>query len=457
MDLKIEDLKGNARNPRRISGEALAGLKVSLARYGDIAGITYNLRDGTLVTGHQRMAALRAIYGDGLKIEGERLVAPTGESWAVRVVDWDEATANAAMVSANNEHIQGEYTDELQGLLREIEDADPEMFASLEMDKLLEDLREVDERDADDGPEDEEILTVTEPGDLWELGEHRLLCGNSRVVDDVRRLMRGERAALYATDPPYLVDYDGENHFNGSKNWSGTYGVTWDASDQGPELYEDVFRAAIGEAVKENAAWYCWHASRRQALLEDVWTKLGLLVHQQIIWTKDRPVLGRGRYLWGHEPCFFGWRRGNEPPVVTKERHSTVWYVEGVRTSLTKLHPTSKPAELFALPMRQHTLPGELCYESFGGSGSQLIAAEMTGRRCNTMEISTRYCDVIVARWCKYAGRRRVVRNGVEVDFSRLEAKHVVEKENPEKGEARGKKKKHVQGTNDENQTITEK
>lgn len=454
--MEIKDLKANARNPRKISGEALAGLKVSLAKFGDIAGITFNARTQSLVTGHQRIDALKAIFGNDLKIEGDRIVAPTGESWGMRVVDWDEGTAAAAMVAANNAHIAGEWTEGLQGLLAEIEELDADMFASLELDKLVEELEsETHVGDPDEGPE--EIVTITEPGDLWELGEHRLLCGNSRVVDDVRRLMRGERAALYATDPPYLVDYDGENHFNGSKNWSGTYGVTWDDSDQGPELYEDVFRAAIGEAVKENAAWYCWHASRRQALLEDVWTKLGLLVHQQIIWTKDRPVLGRGRYLWGHEPCFFGWRRGNEPPVVTKERHSTVWYVEGVRTSLTKLHPTSKPAELFALPMRQHTLPGELCYESFGGSGSQLIAAEMTGRRCNTMEISTRYCDVIVARWCKYAGRRRVVRNGVEVDFSRLEAKHVVEKENPEKGEARGKKKKHVQGTNDENQTITEK
>lgn len=415
--MEIKDLRANARNPRRISGEALAGLKVSLARFGDIAGITFNVRTGSLVTGHQRLDALRAIYGNDLKIEGERIVAPSGESWGMRVVDWDEGTANAAMVTANNEHIAGEFTDELQGLLKEIEGVDGDLFASLELDKLLEEAGTRGFDDPDEGPGEGEIETVTQPGDLWELGDHRLLCGSSRVVGDVRRLMGGKRAVLYATDPPYLVDYDGSNHLNGP---NGTHDVKWDDAEQGPELYEEAFAAAIGEALLDTAAWYCWHASRRQAMLEGVWGKLGVLVHQQIIWTKDHPVLGRGRYLWGHEPCFFGWRKGHEPPVVTRERHSTVWYVEGVRTSLTKLHPTSKPAELFALPMRQHTEPGEVCYESFGGSGSQMIAAQMTGRRCFTMEISPRYCDVIVARWCKFAGRRRVLRNGVEVEFKPL-------------------------------------
>ena len=158
---------------------------------------------------------------------------------------------------------------------------------------------------------------MTKPGDIWLLGRHRLLCGDSTRAADVLRLMDGKRAILFSTDPPYLVDYDGTNHphkWNASdeekkrknKDWSGTYGIDWDDSKQGPEFYEAFIKAAVEYAIEPNAAWYCWHASRNQAMLEAVWDKFGAFVHQQIIWVKDRPIL----YMWQHEPCFYGWRDG---------------------------------------------------------------------------------------------------------------------------------------------------
>ena len=132
--------------------------------------------------------------------------------------------------------------------------------------------------------------------------------------------MQGERAILFATDPPYLVGYDGMNHPGSpkqpekNKNWSGSYGVDWDDADIDSDLYERFVQVAIEQAIAPDAAWYCWHASRRQAMLESVWEKFGAFVHQQIIWMKDRPILTRSWYSWQHEPCFFGWVRSNKPP-----------------------------------------------------------------------------------------------------------------------------------------------
>ncbi len=139
---------------------------------------------------------------------------------------------------------------------------------------------------------------VTRPGDLWVLGEHRLLCGDSTKAEDVIRLMKGERAILFATDPPYLVDYTGGNHppskpnpvtgkrRGGGKDWTDTYGKTWDDADQGPELYQGYMRQAIDHAIDDHAAWYCWHASKRQAMVEAVWEEMGAFVHQTIIWNR---------------------------------------------------------------------------------------------------------------------------------------------------------------------------
>ena len=219
------------------------------------------------------------------------------------------------------------------------------------------------------------------------MGDHRLLCGDSTKADDVIRVMHNQKAILFATDPPYLVDYDGTNHPSKqgdpdkNKDWGNSYGITWDDSSQGPELYEGFIKAAIEHAILPNAAWYCWHASRRQAMVEGVWEKFGAFVHQQIVWAKDRGILTRSYYLWQHEPCFFGWLKGNKPPRVSDDYPSTIWNIPTVKVGEKTEHPTSKPIEVFAMPMRQHTKPGEVCYEPFSGSGSQIIAGETTGRR----------------------------------------------------------------------------
>ena len=207
---------------------------------------------------------------------------------------------------------------------------------------------------------------MSRAGDLWTLIDHRLLCGDSTNRDDVRRLMIGERAVLFATDPPYLVDYDGSNHPTRNKDWSQSYGVTWDDSSQGAELYDGFIAAAVAEAITEDAAWYCWHASRRQAMLEACWERAGAFVHQQIIWVKDRGVLTRSHYLWKHEPCFMGWIKGKRPAKVADETLPSTWEMPGFRKDEWPDHPTPKPLDAFGIPMRQHVARGGLCYEPFG-------------------------------------------------------------------------------------------
>jgi DNA modification methylase len=268
----------------------------------------------------------------------------------------------------------------------------------------------------DPGPNFEEAEELrkkwgVEIGQLWTLGEHRLLCGDSTNIPDVARLMNGERAILFATDPPYLVGYDGCNH-PGTRpktntDWSATYGTTWDEADseQNSDLYDRFIRVAVDVAILPNAAWYCWHASRRQRMVEESWEKNGAFVHQQIIWAKpNRPILTRSWYLWSHEPCFFGWLKGKKPPKETIEYGRTVWEIEGLNNDERPDHPTPKPLDCFAIPMRQHTKVGDLCYEPFSGSGSQIIAGEREGRRVYAMEISPAYVAVTLERWAEATG-----------------------------------------------------
>jgi len=258
----------------------------------------------------------------------------------------------------------------------------------------------------------------TGTGQLWRLGEHRLLCGDSTRAEDVARLMNGERAVLFATDPPYAVGYTGGSHpqswgnkgsANRNKDWTGDYleancADVRNSEDSGIELYRRFVDMAIKHAITRDAAWYCWHASRRQMMLESVWNEAGAFVHQQIIWVKTRPVLTYSLYLWQHEPCLFGWIKGEKPKTFRAEVGkrtdgfpTTVWVVPSSELEIDA-HPTSKPCKLFSLPMEMHTERGDICYEPFSGSGSQLVAAQQLGRRCYAIEKSAPFVAVVLER-----------------------------------------------------------
>ena len=399
-----------SRNPRR-NDDAVDQMVGAIMEFGFRIPIIAR-SDGLVVDGHLRLKAARRLELDSVpviladelseaQIKAFRLLANKSANWA----EWDEDLLALELSDLQEAGfdlgLTGFGDDELQNLLYGSHD---------EQDGLTE----------DDAIPEVPAKPVTRRGDLWLLGDHRLLCGDSTDGADVTRLMAGERAALFATDPPYLVDYDGTNHPTkktasarakkiANKDWSEDYieQPHWDDSSQGPEFYEAFCRVAIDHAIAEDVAWYCWHASRRQRMLETVWDQFDVLHHQQIIWAKSRPVLTRSVMLWAHEPCLFGWRRGKKPRINREGFESwptTVWNIPSSEIE-TREHPTSKPVRVFTLPMQLHTRPGDICYEPFSGSGSQLIAGEKTGRRVYGLELSEAFCDVVVKRWQAFTGK----------------------------------------------------
>ena len=410
----VSELKPYAQNARTHSQEQIEQLAASIREFG-FTNPVLATADGMIVAGHGR-------------IEAAKLAGVTEVPTLIVGANWSRAQLRAYVLADNQLALNAGWDNDI--LKQELSDLSAEDFhipvIGFDNDLVTALLADdptgglTDENEIPEAPK----RPATRRGDLWLLGNHRLLCGDSTNPEDVTRLMDGKRAALFATDPPYLVDYDGTNHPTrkgatarakkiANKDWSEDYieQPHWDDSSQGPQFYEAFMRVAIDCAIAEDAAWYCWHASRRQAMLEACWKKFDVLHHQQIIWAKSRPVLTRSIMLWAHEPCLFGWRSGKKPRVNREGFDSwptTVWNIPSSEIE-TREHPTSKPVRVFSLPMELHTLPGDICYEPFSGSGSQHIAGEKTGRRVYGMGLSETFCDVIINRWQAFSGKTAVL------------------------------------------------
>lgn len=418
--IKLSLLKPAKYNPRMISEEALSGLTASVKKFGCVEPIVVNARGGanTVIGGHQRLKVLQGMY------------SKNHECFCV-MVDLNRTDEKALNLSLNNPKIQGEFID---SLVRHIEQLRAELseedYINLRIEELRDELPEPDEKIGkirdDDIPEPPKT-TITKPGDIWLLGEHRLMCGDSTKEKDIKLLMDGKKADLFATDPPYCVDYTGKDRPHGcGKDWSGVFHET-DIPDA--TVFIRSFYEVGLKFIKPNTALYLWHAEKRKAEIQKVCGELKILIHQQIIWVKPCMVLSFTIYPWRHEPCLLMWQQGHKPPYRTKERTpGSVWPVGYVKTGDPSTpeyytdvweldwdgkkrpvgfdHPTSKPVEVFAIPMRVHTRPGDVCYEPFSGSGSQIIAAEKLGRKCYAMELEPFFVDVAVKRWEVWTGRK---------------------------------------------------
>jgi DNA modification methylase len=310
--------------------------------------------------------------------------------------------------------------DSLSRLLGDLRDAGSETsllgFDDRDLAQFLARLdsgRELNPDDADLTPPAE---PVTQPGDLWLLGEHRLLCGDAANCADVQHLISGEPAALVMTDPPYGVDYSAIVDSRENQKAGGWAPLQGDIVADLDQLLPAAFRHAAEVATLENAAWFCWHPpGANAALFRAALESAGVGVHKQIMWSKPHFVFGRWEYHWQHEPAMYGWR--THPPFYGDRAESTVWQVEhegGIRTrngpamALLGLgeHPTQKPPELWARAIRNHTVPGDVIYDPFAGSGPCVTAAEQWARRARVLEIEPGYCDVIVRRWERVSGRQ---------------------------------------------------
>lgn len=382
-------------NPR-LNDDAVNAVIASLREFGWRQPIVVDA-DGVIIAGHTRWKAARRMGLSHVPVHVAGDLTPE-QARAYRIADNQSGSISEWDMELLPLELCGLRDDGFDLAKLGFDDRDLARLLDPEAQDGLTEANAVPEPPAE---------PITQRGDLWLLGQHRLLCGDSTDANQVRLVMDGQLAALFATDPPYLVDYTGNNRPGGNgKDWTDSYGRTWDDADEHSELYDRFIAAAVEAAVLPDAAWYCWHATRRQALLEAAWTKHGAFLHQTIIWMKNRPTLTHSWYLWQYEPCFFGWVRPNKPPRMSEQPMSCVWHhpsptgMEGIE------HPTPKPIELFATPMLQHTKADDVCFEPFAGSGSQIIAAETLARRCYAIEISPVYCDVIVQRWEQFTGRK---------------------------------------------------
>lgn len=382
------------RNPRK-NDKAVDRIRASIREFGFACPILAQ-STGAVVDGHlrlkgaaaEKLAELPVILCDGwtdAQVKAFRLMVNRSVGWA----DWDvDALAlEFADLKALN------FDVSLTG------------FDSREIDQFTL-APNATEDDVPPVPAD----PVTKPGDLYLLGTHRLLCGDSTKAEDVARLMAGERAGLMNTDPPYGVGYanDERPHPGVAKPRVAKPRVAKDElRDEGLQSFLESAFTAAKFALLSEAAWYLWHAHLTQGFFAAA-AAAGVILHRQIIWVKPVLLLGRGQYHWKHEPCFMGWVEGHQPVDFAARNQTTVWEVGSVTQAERKEfnHSTPKPVELFRRPILKHLKEGEIAYEPFAGSGPQFIAAELTERRCFGIEIEPAFCDAIVARWEKLTGKK---------------------------------------------------
>ena len=302
--------------------------------------------------------------------------------------------------------------------------------------ELPETANTTDEQNADEDDFDEQkdpVETICQPGDLWQLGAHRLLCGDSTKKEDVAKLMQGELAHLWLTDPPYNVAV---------KNSQGmTIANDNMASDEFRIFLRNAFAAAY-PVLDKGCPFYVWFASKEHINFEGALNDVGLQVRQELIWNKNHFILGRAHYQWKHEPCLYGWKgdscryfidvrnrasviEDNEEINIDKMKAAEMRallhkiYEERIPTTVINCmkpnkdedHPTMKPVRLFGYQMANSSRPGDIILDSFGGSGTTIVAAEQLGRKARLMEYDPHYSDVIIARWEKLTGQKAVKLN----------------------------------------------
>ena len=247
----------------------------------------------------------------------------------------------------------------------------------------------------DDFNESEVQESVCKMGDIWLLGEHRLMCGDSTNPEDISKLMDGELADLWLTDPPYNVAYEGKTKDK----------LTIENDNKGDEEFREFLIASYAAAnanMRAGAAFYIWHADSEGYNFRAACREVGWKVRECLIWQKNTMVMGRQDYQWKHEPCLYGWKEGASHNWYSDRKQTTLLVFD--RPTRNSEHPTMKPIPLIAYQMCNSTKPGDLVLDSFGGSGTTMIAAEQMGRRARLMELDPHYCDVIIARWEKFTG-----------------------------------------------------
>lgn len=429
--MKISDLAPHPKNPRTITPAKLDQLKKALLEFGDLSGIVFNRKTKRLVGGHQRVKSLDpttdVVYTKkyskptktGTVAEGH-VVTYTGERYSYREVSWDETREKAANLAANKG--AGEWDlPQLREWLKELGsfdlnfDLDLTMFDGDELKEFGDIEVSAYTRNGPTGVDEDDVPEKaparTKLGDVYRLGRHRLMCGDSTSEKDVRRLMKGELADLVFTDPPYGVDYDGGHAEPGKRREKL-------ANDGCTTIYTDAVPAMFAFS-KPNAALYLWFAATKALDVLQVLQANKYDVRCWLIWNKNMAQFGAigAQYKQKHEPCLYAYKRAHAPFWGGPNNEVSVWDV--ARSSKNEFHPTQKPVELSKRAIENSCPPGGLVLDLFGGSGATLIGAEATERTAHLMELDPSYCDVIVERWEKYTGKSAKLINTVALKKGR--------------------------------------
>lgn len=387
----IERLIPYARNARTHSEEQIAQIAASIREWGWTNPVLV-AESGTIVAGHGRVLGARKL---GLA-EVPVMVAR----------GWTDTQIRAYALADNKISLNAGWDDGLLAL--EIADLQ-ELNFDLNLTGFSDDEILAIRSPPTEGLTDPDVAPeppanpVSKVGDLWQLGRHRLLCGDSTLRTDVDTVLGQVRPHLMVTDPPYGVEYD--------PSWRATAGIKHDQKRLG--------KVANDHKADWREAWelfpgtvaYVWHAGRYASVVQDSLSAVGFEIRAQIIWAKDRFALSRGHYHWQHEPCWYAARQGLTNWSGDRKQ-STLWQIPA-REGAGFDHGTQKPVECMKRPIENNSSPGQAIYEPFSGSGTTIIAAEITGRSCQAIELLPQYVDVAVERWQAFTGEEaRLETNG---------------------------------------------
>jgi len=406
---KLGELVPWEKNPRKATAKQKKDLEKSLTTFNVAEPLVINL-DNRIIGGHFRHQLLLNLHGRNFEIA---VMFPD------RLLTEEEAVELSLRLNKNTGGWDNNLLAELsRDLMIEVG------FDEIEVDDILGKI-EIEEDDFDAQAEYDKIKEPkTRHGDVYVMGDHRLMCGDSAKGEDVLSLMAGEKARLIFTDPPYNVDYrsPGGMSYNSTK-FGGTGGKIFNDNKSDKDclqFYTDVLNN-LYLASADDATIYWWFASKNDWINRQAFVDTGWHRSQIIIWLKPSPVLSMGQdYHRCYEPCFMGWKKGQKHYSNRKIRNLKdvfnlddmdqeelfdVW-MERRDNTAEYVHPTQKPVRLPGRALRKNSEPGDLVIDLFGGSGSTLIACQQMGRRARLMELDPKYCDVIVARWEKFTGRK---------------------------------------------------
>lgn len=378
-----------ARNSRTHSAEQVSQIAASIREWGWTTPVLVD-EDGGIIAGHGRVLAAQK-----LGITDVPCMVATG---------WSDAQRKAYVIADNKLAMNAGWDNdllkiEMQALNGDGFDLALTGFAADELAAFMADDPNEGLTDPDAVP-DVPVDPVSSLGDIWVLGKHRIACGSSTDAHTVEAVLAGVKPHLMVTDPPYGVEYD--------PGWREKAGLNGPEAAKGKVLNDDKADWREAWVLFPGDVAYVWHAGLYAGTVADSLTATGFTMRSQIIWAKSVMVMSRGDYHWQHEPCWYAVRKGKTGHYDGGRKQTTLWQIDKPRKSETG-HSTQKPIECMKRPIENNSSPGQAVYEPFSGSGTTIIAGEMTGRSVYAIELNPAYVDVAVTRWQDFTGERAVL------------------------------------------------